>query len=275
MKVGICVIHRENSVTQSIQRIVEQGFDNCQLLSWNNDLWTDDEAQIILNACSKFNVKITAFWCGWSGPAVWDFYDGPETLGLVPQVYRYARMNDLMKGSDFAKKICVKNIVTHVGFIPENPHDSNYTSLISSLKVVVGHMKKNNQLFMFETGQETPVTLLRAIEDIGYDNIGINLDPANLIMYGKANPVDSLDVFAKYVKGVHGKDAFYPTNGRNLGQEVAIGSGKVNFEKLIPELNKIGYTGSITIEREIEGEQQIIDIMKGKTFLEEIINKLN
>jgi L-ribulose-5-phosphate 3-epimerase len=274
MNIGICVIHKEVSIEQSFAQMNLLGFKHCQLISWNGELWTDEEADKINNACMKFGITITAFWCGWSGPAVWDFYDGQETLGLTPIAYRFARMQDLMNGSDFAKKINVKDVITHAGFIPENPHDQNYHGLIASLKVIVNHFRNNGQYFLFETGQETPVTLLRAIEDIGLNNIGINLDPANLIIYGKANPVDALDVFGKYVRGIHAKDGFYPVGGRNLGREVAIGEGKVDFSALIATLFNLKYDGSITIEREIEGEQQIKDILNGKKYLEEIIDKL-
>ena len=173
-------------------------------------------------------------------------------------------------GSDFAKKIGVTDIATHVGFMPENPATTEYTSLIPTLREIAEYAKKNEQYFLFETGQETPITIKRAIEDIGTGNLGVNLDPANLILYGKANPVDALDVFGEYVRGVHGKDGLYPTNGHNLGEEVRVGDGKVNFPAFIAKLKEVGYDGAITIEREISGDQQIEDIMYAKEYLEKL-----
>ena len=117
--------------------------------------------------------------------------------------------------------------------------------------------------------------MLRMFEQIGMDNLGVNLDPANLIMYGKSNPVDALDVFGKYVRGVHAKDGRYPTNGHNLGPEVPLGQGKVNFPALIRRLHELGYDGSFTIEREIAGDQQIRDILAAKQLLEDIIATLS
>ena len=125
---------------------------------------------------------------------------------------------------------------------------------------------------MFETGQETPITLLRTILTVNTGNLGINLDPANLLLYGKANPCDALDVFGKYVMGVHAKDGEYPTDPLYLGQEKRIGDGRVNFPLLIEKLKKLGYDGSLTIEREISGEKQVQDILYAKKFLEELIN---
>ena len=109
------------------------------------------------------------------------------------------------------------------------------------------------------------------MHDVGLDNLGINLDPANLILYGKANPVDALGVIGKYVRDVHGKDGLYPTNGRELGCETPLGEGKVDFPRFVARLKELGYDGAITIEREISGEEQKKDIVRAKAILETLI----
>ena len=176
-----------------------------------------------------------------------------------------------MKGSDFAKKLGVVNVATHVGFLPENPKTTEYYSIVEALRYVIGYYKKNSQYFLFETGQETPVTLRRTIEDIGLDNIGVNFDTANLILYGKAHPLDAIDILGKYVRDIHAKDGCYPTDGKYLGEEKAIGDGIVNFPAFIEKLKKIGYDGPITIEREIHGDEQIRDILKAQELLGKLI----
>ncbi|MBO5842288.1 MAG: sugar phosphate isomerase/epimerase, partial [Clostridia bacterium] len=164
-------------------------------------------------------------------------------------------------------------IATHVGFIPEDPNTELYAEVVQAVRTVAERCAQNEQYFLFETGQETPVTLLRTMLDVGLDNLGVNLDPSNLIMYGKANPVDALGVIGKYVRDVHAKDGCYPTDGRTLGREMPLGEGLVNFPALIKGLQALGYDGAITIEREISGEQQIADIMKAKALLENCINQ--
>lgn len=272
MKVGCVVVYGKKDIFESFAELRKNGFDNCQLICWDakND-YTDAEAEKINKAKAEYDIEITTLWAGWSGPKIWDFYDGQETLGLLPAAYRAMRVEELIKGAEFATKIGVNSITTHAGFIPENPHSTDYHGLISALKAVAQKAKELGIEFRFESGQETPITLLRAIQDIGTDNLGINLDPANLIVYGKANPCDSLMTIGKYVKGVHAKDGKYPTDGRFLGEETPLGEGLVNFPRLIPLLKECGYDGPLTIEREIEGEQQIIDILKGKKLLEQII----
>jgi L-ribulose-5-phosphate 3-epimerase len=125
-----------------------------------------------------------------------------------------------------------------------------------------------------ETGQETPVTLLRAIQDTGLDNVGVNLDTANLILYGKGDPVAALDVVGQYVRGLHAKDGLYPTGPKELGQEVAIGQGKVDFPEVVRKLHKLQYTGPITIEREISGARQQEDIRASVSYLQRLIDSI-
>ncbi len=274
MNVGICIEHTENGMRKKFQDAAAKGFCHCQLISWVPRLWTAEEAERIRKCVKESGVAITAFWCGWVGPRIWNFTDGPETLGLVPAAYRFARMQNLMDGADFAGRLGVTDVVSHMGFIPESPNDPNYAGFISAIRTVAGHLKRNAQNLLFETGQETPVTMLRCFEDVGTGNLFVNLDPANLILYGKANPVDALCVFGRYVRGVHAKDGLYPVNGRELGEEVKIGAGKVDFPALVRELGALGYDGSLTIEREIEGEEQIRDILDAREYLSGLIAAL-
>src|SRR5262249_34214455 len=143
----------------------------------------------------------------------------------------------------------------------------------NALRYLVRDFQQMGCNFLFETGQETPVTLLRTIEDIGLPNVGINLDPANLVLYGKANPVDALDTIGRFVRGVHAKDGLYPTTGGALGLEVPLGQGKVDFPRLLERLLALGYTGALTIEREIEGDEQTRDILKAKELLGTILTQ--
>ena len=172
---------------------------------------------------------------------------------------------------DFGRKIRVSDFITHVGFIPENPLDADYIGVVQAVRHVARHCQQNGQFFLFETGQETPITLKRTIQDVGLDNLGVNLDPANLLLYGKGNPVDALDILGEYVRGVHLKDGEYPTDGRKLGQEKPIGQGRGDFPELIAKLKQLNYSGALTIEREIKGEQQIKDILAGKEFIERLL----
>ena len=125
-----------------------------------------------------------------------------------------------------------------------------------------------------ETGQETPTTMKRALQDVNRPNLGVGLDTANLILYGKANPVDAVDIIGPHVKSVHAKDGKWPTDPMKLGEEVLIGTGGVDFLKVFTKLHALGYTGAITIEREISGPQQLEDVKKEKAYLEDVLAKV-
>lgn len=274
MKIGVCVQFDSNGdMSKKFNSIKSEGFDNCQLISWRPDLWTDENAEIINKLIIDNKITVSAFWCGWEGPCEWNFYEGQKTIGLVPPEYREMRIKNLCDGADFAKKIGVENVVTHMGFIPEDPYDPRFVPFCDAVRLVADHLKQNNQYLLFETGQETPVTMLRCFETVDRDNLAVNLDTANLILYGKANPVDALDVFGKYVRNIHAKDGFYPTDGHYLGNEVRIGDGKVDFDALFKKLNELGYDSFVTIEREIDGEQQTEDIRYANKYLRSVIAK--
>jgi L-ribulose-5-phosphate 3-epimerase len=222
-------------------------------------------------ALKQYGIEATALNTAGPGPAVWDFYQGPETIGLVPRKYRQARIEHLKRASDFAKQAGIPALHTHFGFIPENPNNPLYGETVSAIREVAAHVKSNGQDLLYETGQETPVTLLRMITDVGLDNQFVNLDTANLILYGMGNPLDALDVIGKLVRGLHAKDGLFPTDPRRLGEEVPIGQGKVDFPRLFKRLKELDYRGPVTIEREISGPKQLEDIRREKVYLEKLI----
>src|SRR6266481_6022188 len=222
-------------------------------------------------ALDKHGIEATSLVVGGPGKEVWDFYQGPLTIGLVPRETRDARIAHIKRASDFAKQCGIDAVQTHCGFIPENPNDTVYKETVAAMREVAGYCKRNGQNFRYETGQETPITLVRAIQDVGLDNQGVNFDLANLILYGKANPVDAIELLGPYVQGIHAKDGLWPTNPRELGQEVPIGKGKVDFSQIIRRLKELNYRGAVTIEREISGAQQVEDVRASKVYLEELI----
>ena len=112
---------------------------------------------------------------------------------------------------------------------------------------------------------------MRAIQDVGLDNQGVNFDLANLILYGKANPVDAIELLGPYVQGIHAKDGMFPTNPKELGKEVPIGKGKVDFPRIIERLKQLDYRGAVTIEREISGPKQVEDVRDAKLYLQKLI----
>jgi L-ribulose-5-phosphate 3-epimerase len=252
----------------AIRKVQSFGFPTCQV---GVGAFDPEMPKRLRAALDRYQIEATSLVAGGPGPEIYDFYKGPLTIGLVPKEYRAARIAQIKKTSDFAKECGVPAIQTHCGFIPENPNDPVYQEAVEAIRTVAAYCKQNGQNFRCETGQETPITLFRAIKDTGMDNIGVNFDAANLILYGKANPVDALEILGPLVQGVHAKDGLYPTSTHELGREVPIGQGKVNFPAFIRRLKEVGYHGPLTIEREISGAKQAEDIRASKAYLEKLV----
>lgn len=257
-----------------LDEMIDAGIESVQVLvnDTSLDLMNAQNAEILLKM-TEGKIKITSFWCGWSGPNKWNFIDGPGTLGLVPESYRAIRIEELKKGAEFAHELGVSDMATHVGFVPEQPCYTGYRDLVSAVGHIAEHCAKYNISFNFETGQETPVTLMRLFEDVGADNLGVNLDPANLILYGRGNPVDALDIYGDRIRGVHVKDGDYPKGDfHRLGKERVVGEGSVNFPVFLPKLLKGGYKGDLYIEREITGKERAEDIKKTIKYIKNLMN---
>ena len=218
-------------------------------------------------------LKVTSLWGGWhSGPSVWNFVDGPSTLGIAPVAYTAARLEHLKRDVDFARMLGVKDVMTHVGFIPEQPATQEYRSVVSAVREMADYCAKYGMYFNFETGQETPITLMRAITDTKCDNLGINLDPANLIVYGKGNPTDAVSIFGDRIRGVHVKDGDYPKDDYyRLGKQRVVGEGSVNFPVFLPKLLESGYKGDLYIEHEISDRNRLEDVRNVVIYLKKYL----
>jgi L-ribulose-5-phosphate 3-epimerase len=267
MRLGI-VLGISPDPDAAIRRVHDLGFPTCQVSVGETG---GEAAAALRKALDRYRVEATSAVGGGPGPEVYDFYRGPSTIGLIPRATRAARIARMKQVSDFARKAGIPAVQSHCGFIPEDPNEPLYAEAVEAIRTVAAYCKQNGQNFRCETGQETPITLVRAIRDVGLDNVGVNFDVANLILYGKANPADAVDILGPYVQGVHAKDGRYPTDPHKLGEEVPIGQGQVNFPVIVEKLKRLGYSNPLTIEREIRGEKQTADILAAKSYLEKLI----
>jgi sugar phosphate isomerase/epimerase len=271
MELGLLIVPF-GAPEERIHLVRELGFSNC-FLSLDGYIggFTPDIVTQFRGLLAKYNVTVTTVEVVGPGPLEWNFTQGPSTIGLVPPKTRAARMDALYQASDFAKQLGISQVQTHCGFIPEDPADALYPGAVEAIGAVARHCQSNGQYFLMETGQETPTTMSRMLRDVAMPNLGVGLDTANLILYGKANPVDAVDILGPHVRSIHAKDGRWPTDPSKLGEEVLIGKGLVNFREVFTKLHRIGYTGAVTIERETSGPQQIEDVRQEKLYLERIL----
>lgn len=262
--IGLVVwIEEGQSIDAAIRRVHDLGFSVCQV---GFARLSPEVATPLHTALSKYGVTATAFSEHGPGERIFDFYQGPETIGIIPLATRNARIENLKLAADIASRLHIPAIHTHLGFTPEDPNNPLYPQTVTALREIAAHCKEKGINFLCELGQETPVTLVRLIEDVGTGNVFVNLDFANLIAYGKGNPVDAMDVLGDQVRGTHVKDAVFPTGTWRLGKAVPLGQGKVDFPTVLAQLKRVNYTGPFLFE----GWSTKEDVFRRKAFLEKL-----
>lgn len=274
MELGLMVSPHPNPEAV-IRRVHDLGFTTCFLsLDGYIGKFTPALAKQMRGLLDQYGVRATAVEVVGPGKLVWNFMQGPQTIGIIPPATRAVRIDALRQASDFAKLLGVGQVQTHCGFMPEDPADPLYAEAVKAVQTVARHCAGNGQDFLMETGQETPTTMSRMLRDAAQPNLGVGLDTANLILYGKANPVDAVDILGPHVKSIHAKDGRWPTDPDKLGEEVLIGTGLVDFHKVFKKLHRLGYGGAVTIERETSGPQQIADVRQEKVYLEGVLKQV-
>jgi L-ribulose-5-phosphate 3-epimerase len=269
--VAFGVIIGGNNPEEEFKEIKDLGFSHCQL---NVSEYSPELAQRIRSSTEKYKVFPTTLICMGPGEYVWNFTEGPSTIGLIPRKFRAERIKRLHEGIDFCQEAGIPAIHAHFGFIPEDPKDTLYIEFVRIMKELGEYALSKGIDIYFETGQETPITLLRAITDIGTGNLYINCDLANLVMYGKSNSLDGLKIMHKYVREFHAKDGLYPVNPYELGKEVPVPEGEVNFPEIVRYLKEIHFKGIITIEYEL-AEKNHKYIVQTKNYLEDLFRTVN
>ncbi len=260
----------------------ELGVPTIQLHAPARATRTPDNARRFLVKLADLKIKITAVFGGFDGESYADIPTTVRTVGLVPKETRAARTSEMKEIADFARLLGVDVVALHLGFIPHattanGAADPMYRDVLAITRDLCDHCAKNRQALHLETGQEPADGLLRFIGDVERDNLFVNFDPANMILYGSGEPIEALGKIGRYVRSVHCKDALWAARpGQEWGKEVPLGEGQVGMEKYLRTLDKINYHGSLTIEREIpqEPDRQKAEIGKALGLLKELKAKI-
>jgi sugar phosphate isomerase/epimerase len=255
----------------------ELGVPTIQLHAPARETRTPDQAKAFLGRLKEAGIALTAVFGGFEGESYADIPTVMDTVGLVPPATRAARTKEMKEISDFAKLLGCPVVALHLGFVPHDASDPLYPQVIAITRDVCDHCRMNGQSLHLETGQEPADALLRFIRDVERDNLFINFDPANMILYGSGEPIAALKQVGKYVRSVHCKDGAWAKNpGKEWGAEVPLGQGDVGMENYLRTLAEVGYEGPLTIEREIpqEPERQKAEIGHAVRLLTELKAKL-
>ncbi len=228
-------------------------------------------------ALDDANFTVNTVFAAYTGESYADIPTVKNTVGFIPRATRREREQRTLNVSDFAAELGVPSIATHVGFVPEDDGDPDYIAVRELVRRICDHAEGHNQTFALETGQESAATLLDFIHDVNRSNLGINFDPANMILYGTGDPIEALGILGQHVLSVHCKDGDWPPENvaGALGSEKALGQGAVGMDRFLRQLKHVGYKGPLTIERETEdAPQRIRDLRMGVGLLQRLRDEL-
>lgn len=255
----------------------ELGVPTIQLHAPAQATRTPRHAEQFLARLREAGITLTAVFGGFEGESYADIPTTARTVGLVPRETRDARTQEMKEIADFARLLGVSVVALHLGFVPHDTSDPLYGEVLAITRDVCDHCRGNGQALHLETGQEPADALVRFIEDVARDNLFINFDPANMILYGSGEPIAALKKVGRWVRSVHCKDGTWAKRpGHEWGAEVPLGQGNVGIETYLRTLQEIGYTGPLTIEREIaqEPERQKAEIGHAVRLLTDLKKKI-
>jgi sugar phosphate isomerase/epimerase len=200
----------------------------------------------------QLGITVTVVFAGFEGESYADIPTVSRTVGLVPPSTRRERAIELKEIADFAKLLGVDKVGVHIGFVPHDRTSTEYREVLAVAREACDHLAKSGQSLHLETGQEPADVLLAFLNDVERENLFVNFDPANMILYGCGEPIPALKTLGRFVRSIHCKDATWSDQpGRTWGAEVPLGKGDVDFPAYLRTLAEIGYDGPLTIEREI------------------------
>ena len=199
-----------------------------------------------------------------------------RTGGLVPDFAAETRIGHALACAHIAHLLGLQLVSTHVGFIPRREDDAaHFDKLIARIRRVADGFAELHLSLLFETGQETAADLAAFLTALERPNVGVNFDPANMLLYGKGDPVAAIGTLAKWIKHVHAKDTKLhvpsPTDPTKWkGCEIPLGQGDARLPEVIAALKQIGYTGPLVIECEAAGPREA-DIRAGIAVLRGVL----
>jgi len=255
----------------------ELGVPTIQLHAPQKATRTRENAERFLARLDELGIAITAVFGGFEGESYADIPTCIRTVGLVPAETRAARTAEMKEIADFARVLGVDAVGLHIGFVPHDPADPLFDEVVAVTREVCDHCGGNGQRLHLETGQESADALLQFRAAVERDNLFVNFDPANMILYGSGNPIEALKKVGPYVRSVHCKDAKWAEKpGEQWGAEVPLGAGDVGMETFLRTLDEFGYQGPLTIEREIPQDpaRQKEEIGAGIRLLNELKAKI-
>jgi sugar phosphate isomerase/epimerase len=254
--IGVC----SWSLGNDFDRIISAGVDCVHLaiapaLAENGDEY--------LAKVAKSKLTITAAMINFPQEDYSTFESIKRTGGIVPDECWQANRKATFEAIKLTAEFKVKYLSMHFGFI-----ELKSRKLLDRAKMLADKAQEKNVMLLMETGQESAYELREFLEKLHHLALGVNFDPANMILYDKGNPVEAVGVLAPWIKHVHIKDALRTKKPGEWGTEAVWGTGEVNADEFLKALKRAGFAGALAVEREA-GDDRLGDIKASVNNLKE------
>lgn len=257
---------------EQLKKAKAVGVNNVQLGCPPDEFLAGDGFMSLKKQIEESGIRVTTVFCGFEGESYADIPTVKQTVGYVPEETRAERIEKTYAISEFAKGLGVDAVAAHIGFIPHDEEDPLFQAMVETMRKIADYCAQNGQVFSLETGQETGEALLHFLKAVDRENLKVNFDPANMILYGCGEPIAAMEEVKEHIVSVHAKDASWSEHpGETWGTETPLGEGDVGMDRFVEKLKQIGFDGYITIEREIAGPEQIEDMKKGVALLRGLV----
>jgi L-ribulose-5-phosphate 3-epimerase len=248
-----------------VDHLLEIGIRRVQLaldpVRENPKLWGDT-----FNRLKAVNIQVVSGMM----TTVGEDYSTLETIqltgGVVPDGTWDQNWANFQRIAQIAGEMQLKLVTFHAGFLPHDSKDPNFAKLRHRIEQIADLFSKHEIDLGFETGQETATSLATFLKDLGRPNVGVNFDPANMLLYNQGNPVAAVQTLAPWLKQVHLKDANRTKVPGTWGEEVPVGRGEVEWPAFFEALGQSGFKGDLCFEREA-GEHRVGDIRAGLEYI--------
>jgi L-ribulose-5-phosphate 3-epimerase len=192
------------------------------------------------------------------------------TGGIAPDPTWEQNLKNIRVTVKLATELEMKLVTFHAGFLPDDDSDPNFAKMLERLNVVAEIFAREKIGLALETGQEAAPVLAAVLNKLNHPNLGVNFDPANMILYGSGDPIEALRTLGPWIRQVHIKDARRTQVPGTWGEEVVAGTGQVDWRIFFSTLKKLNFIGDFVIEREA-GTQRAADI---RTAREVVLNSI-
>jgi sugar phosphate isomerase/epimerase len=272
LAIGVCSWSLQVKSIPELRKLLDRlGINTVQIACGDPHHAAWDEGERLPEVARAAGMQLTGAMLGFPG----EDYTTPQTIqktgGFGDPDLRAERLERLQWALDRTRALGLADLMLHAGFIPE-VGDPARKPFLDTLARVSDLGKQRGITVAFETGQETADLLRATLDELRCPNLKVNFDPANMLLYDKGDPLRAVEILGPDIRSVHVKDAIRTTTPGTWGDEVPLGQGQVNIRQFVKTLQKVGYRGSLCIEREVGNqEQRLADVAHGIRYLKECL----